>query len=364
MYIWELENWPNFSWDHDAISSRLGQIKFAQGKLLGQMEFLGFNLQSESALDNLTNDVLKSSEIEGEIYDPFQVRSSVAKKLGINFAGATKIDRNIEGAVNMLVDATTNYAKELTEAKLKAWQASLFPIKSNIVDILVGDWRDDRHGPMQVVSGPISKEKVHFQAPPASAIQNEMERFINWFNTNNKSDNIIKAAVAHLWFVTIHPFEDGNGRITRAITDKLMARADGTDKRFYSISMQICNNRNQYYAKLEQAQKGALDVTNWLLWFMECVANAIQESESKLSSIKAKALFWDRLSQQSLNERQVKILNMLQDNFEGNLTSSKWAKLAKCSQDTAHRDILDLINKRILEKNQSGGRSTSYKICE
>ena len=327
------------------------------------MESLGFDLRSEAMLDTLTQDVLKSSEIEGEYLNPDQVRSSIARRLGMEIAGSVDSDRNVDGVVEMMLDATQNCFEPLTSDRLFDWHAALFPTgRSGMYRITVADWRKDTTGPMQVVSGAMGKEKVHFQAPDSELVENEMLIFLDWFNNYDKTDLVIKAAVAHLWFVTIHPFEDGNGRITRALTDMLLARADKTNQRFYSMSAQIRQERKGYYEILEKTQKGNLDVTEWIKWFLQCLVNALKSTDSILTKVLFKADFWNRHSKTIINERQRLLINKILDGFDGKLTSSKWAKIAKCSKDSAIRDINDLINKNILQKEPAGGRSTNYEL--
>ncbi len=363
MYIHEKTNWTAFTWDHHLVLAKLGEARNLQGRLLGKMESLGFNLQNEAVLNTLTLDVVKSSEIEGELLDVRQVRSSIARRLGIDITGAVESERHVEGIVEMLLDATQRYDEILTKDRLFGWHAALFPTGySNLYKITVGDWRKDSTGPMQVVSGPIGREKVHFQAPSSEKIEPEMQKFLQWFNEENELDLVLKAAIAHLWFVTIHPFDDGNGRITRALTDMLLARSDKSVRRFYSMSAQIRVERKQYYEQLEKTQKGDSDITEWILWFLQCLIHAIHATEETLAKILRKADFWKRHATTLLNERQQKVINQLLDGFEGKLTSSKWAKINKCSQDTALRDIQDLINKAILQKEAVGGRSTNYEL--
>lgn len=362
-YIHEHKNWTDFTWDNKKVMLKLGEARSKQGKLLGKMESLGFDLQNEAVLNTLTRDVTKSSEIEGEYLAIDQVRSSIARRLGMDIPGAVESERHVDGIVEMMLDATQNYDKPLTKDRLFDWHAALFPTgRSNLFKITVADWRKDTKGPMQVVSGPAGKEKVHYQAPDSDRIEREMNKFLNWFESKHDVDLVLKAAVAHLWFVTIHPFEDGNGRITRAITDMVLARSDQSIKRFYSMSAQIRAERKQYYAKLEEAQKGNSDITDWILWFLQCLINAIDSTEEILSKTLYKAAFWTAHSTTAINERQQKIINMLLNGFYGKLTTSKWAKITKCSQDTALRDIRDLIDKEILQKNPAGGRSTNYEL--
>lgn len=363
MYIYQHKDWPHFTWNSDDLVHLLSEARNLQGRLLGKMESLGFDLRSEALLDTLTLDVVKSSEIEGEILPPEQVRSSIARRLGMEMAGSIQSDREVDGVVEMMLDATQNCFSELSEERLFAWHASLFPTgRSGMYKITVGDWRKDAGGPMQVVSGAIGKEKIHFQAPDSSQVAAEMTRFVHWFNTEKKLDLVIKAAVAHVWFVTIHPFDDGNGRITRALTDMLLAQSDKSTQRFYSMSAQIRIERKQYYEMLEKTQKGNLDITEWIQWFLECLINALEATHSLLNRVLFKADFWRQFAQLPLNERQRKLLNKMLDGFEGKMNSSRWARIAKCSKDTAIRDINDLIEKGLLQKEKAGGRSTSYEL--
>lgn len=364
-YIHQKDNWPDFSWRSEDILNQLSEARNLQGRLIGKMESLGFELRNEALLDTLTLDVLKSAEIEGELLNPEQVRSSLAQRLGMEFAGSIVSDRNVDGMVEMMIDATHNCFKPLTANRLFDWHAALFPMgRSGIFKITVADWRKDTTGAMQVVSGAAGKEKVHFHAPDAELIEKEMNRFLKWFNREDKIDLVIKAAVAHLWFITIHPFQDGNGRLTRALTDMLLAQSDNSTQRFYSISAQIRIERKQYYEILEKTQKGDLDITEWIKWFLSCLINALKSTDKTLTRVLFKADFWNKHSKTIINERQKKLLNKLLDGFEGKLTSSKWAKIAKCSKDTAIRDINDLISKDILQKEAAGGRSTNYELVE
>jgi Fic family protein len=320
-------------------------------------------LQTEAVLDTLTEDVLKSSEIEGEKLDRDQVRSSIARRLGIDIGGLTQADRNVEGVVEMMLDATQRYGKLLTGERLFSWHAALFPTgRSGMTKIKVGEWRDDKTGPMQVISGAIGKERIHFEAPGARRVRAEMKKFLDWFNKEDSADLVLKAGIAHLWFVTIHPFDDGNGRIARAIADMLLARSEQSAQRFYSMSAQIRQERKAYYEILEATQKGELDITAWLEWFLACLNRAFTHAETTLASVLAKARFWDQHAGAVFNDRQRKIINQLFNDFEGKLTSSKWAKLVKCSQDTALRDIQDLVRKGVLKKEAAGGRSTFYSL--
>jgi len=363
MYIWEQDGWPGLHWDDEQLSRLLAHVSREQGRLLGKMEGLGFELRSQAHLRTLTDDVVKSSEIEGEKLDSAQVRSSIARRLGMDVGGLVPADRNVEGVVEMMLDATGNYAQPLDAQRLFGWHAALFPTgRSGMRKIIVGDWRDDEEGPMQIVSGPIGREKVHYEAPPAERVPDEVERFLAWFAAPGDLDPLLIAGLAHLWFVTIHPFADGNGRIARAIADMTLARSERTGQRFYSMSAQIRRERDDYYTVLERTQKGALDVTGWQDWFLNCLGRAIDGAGGTLSAVMDKARFWRRFATESFNERQIQVLNKMLDAFEGKLTSSKWAKLAECSQDTAYRDILDLVERGALQKDAGGGRSTSYSL--
>jgi len=343
----------------------LSEVRHRQGRLIGRMETLGFQLRDEAVLQTLTEEVIKSSEIEGEVLDREQVRSSIARRLGMDIGGLTPADRNVEGVVEMTLDATQRYAEPLTEERLFAWHAALFPTgRSGMTRITVGGWRTDKTGPMQVVSGPMGKEQVHYEAPGAGRLKQEMKRFLDWFNRDDNMDLVVKAAVAHLWFVTIHPFDDGNGRIARALADMMLARSEHSAQRFYSMSAQIRQERKAYYQILERTQKGDLDISAWLEWFLDCLGRAFDRAETTLAAVLKKAHFWDKHAGTSFNDRQKKILNQLLNGFEGKLTTVKWAKLAKCSHDTALRDIEDLIRKGILVKDAAGGRSTSYSLAE
>jgi Fic family protein len=363
IYIHEQEAWPRFIWRDEALAASLVQVRHRQGRLIGRMEALGFALRSEAVLQTLTEDVVKSSEIEGDILDKDQVRSSIARRLGLDVAGLVPAERHVEGVVEMMLDATQNYDQPLTQDRLFGWHASLFPTgRSGMTKITVGNWRTDATGPMQVVSGPIGRERVHFQAPAAPRLDDEMAHFLDWLNAEKATDGVIAAGIAYLWFVTVHPFDDGNGRIGRAIADLALARSENSPQRFYSMSSQIRAQRNNYYDMLEATQKGDLDITAWLQWFLNCLDQAFDRADEILSGVLVKARFWEVMRDQSFNDRQRHVLNRLLDGFDGKLTSSKWAKLAKCSQDTASRDIDDLITKGALERGSAGGRSTSYEL--
>lgn len=366
VYIHQLRKWPDFIWDQEKIASRLAEVRYHQGRLLGKMEGLGFTLKAEANLSTLTLDVSKSSEIEGEILNHDQVRSSIARRLGMNIPGLVPADRNVEGVVEMMLDATQNYHAPLTGKRLFSWHAALFPAGgTGMKNIVVGKYRNNPlSDPMQVVSGAMGREKVHFQAPDSRLLSREMTRFLKWFNGSNQPDPVLKAALAHFWFITIHPFDDGNGRIARAITDMQLSRADQSGQRFYSMSLQVRNERKAYYDILEKTQKGSLDITGWLDWFLACLDSALNNTTETLRAVLKKARFWEKHSLTLLNERQRAILNKLLDGFEGKLTSSKWAKIMKVSQDTAGRDINDLLEKEILAREPGGGRSTSYMLKE
>jgi Fic family protein len=363
-YIYDRDTWPVFRWDDVTVAPRLAAVSRRQGRLVGRMESLGFDLKSEAVLTTLTEDVLKSSEIEGETLDKDQVRSSIARRLGMDVGALSKTDRDVEGVVEMMLDATQNYTEPLTLDRLFAWHAALFPTgRSGMRKIIVGAFRDDSDGPMQVVSGPAGRERVHYEAPQADRLENEMSRFLDWFEGKMSADLVLKSALAHLWFVTIHPFEDGNGRIARAIADMVLARSEGSPQRFYSMSAQIRDERSAYYDILEATQKGELDITRWLTWFLDCLERAVENAEAVLGSVLIKARFWERIKEVPINERQRAVLNRLLDGFEGKLNTSKWAKLTKASTDTALRDITDLVDKGILRKDPGGGRSTSYSLA-
>ena len=364
-YIHQLPNWAKFQWDQKTLAGPLAALRHRQGRFVGRMEALGCPLRSEAMLQTLTQDVVKSSEIEGEILDREQVRSSIARRLGIEIGALTPADREVEGIVEMMLDATQKYDDPLTEGRLLGWHAALFPTgRSSMHKITVGAWRDDSSGPMQVVSGAIGKERVHYEAPPAAKLPGEMKAFLDWFETKDDTDPVLRAAIAHLWFVTIHPFEDGNGRIARAIADMALARSDHSPQRFYSMSAQIRQERNAYYEMLEKTQKGDLDITPWLEWFLACLNRAFDGAENTLADVFRKAEFWNKHTGAAFNDRQRDILNRLLDGFEGKLTTSKYATIEKTSPDTALRDITDLVERGILTKDEGGGRSTSYSLVE
>lgn len=363
-YIHQLLDWPHFRWDDRRLSRQLTLVRHRQGRLIGRMEALGFSLRTEAVLNTLTLDIVKSSEIEGAVLDTVEVRSSIARRLGVDIGATTPASRDVEGIVEVMLDATQNYNQPLTEERLSAWHSSLFPTgRSGMSRIKVNAWRDDSKGPMQVVSGPVGQERVHFEAPAAIRLEQEMKAFLDWFNADDDTDPVLRAGMAHLWFVTIHPFDDGNGRIARAIADMILARSEDSSQRFYSMSAQIRNERDIYYDRLEQAQRGTLDITSYLQWFLACLHRAFDSVDGTLGTVLKMARFWDTHGSETFNPRQRLILNKLLENFEGKLTSTKWAKLSKCSQDTALRDILDLVARGILVKDPAGGRSTSYSLA-
>jgi len=363
MYIHQRKEWPEFRWNQAKLAPLLAEVRHAQGRLLGRMEELGFQLREEATLQTLTQDIVKTSEIEGEKLDAQQVRSSLARRMGIDIGALAPIDRSVEGIVEMMLDATRNYNGRLTEERLFAWHAALFPTgRSGMRRIVVGGWRGKESGEMQVVSGPIGRETIHFEAPDHHRLKKEMARFLKWCNAGSELDGVLKSALAHFWFVTIHPFEDGNGRIARAIADMMLARSDKTSQRFYSMSSQIQRERNEYYLMLERCQKGMLDISEWIEWYLNCLNRALGASERMLAAVLVKAGFWKAYAGDTFNDRQRKVINRLLDGFEGKLTSSKWAKLTKSSQDTALRDITDLLDRQILKKTEAGGRSTSYQL--
>ena len=362
-YIWQACDWPDWRYDLDVLAKPLADVSRAQGTLLGRLTDVGMAFRDEANMAALTEDVLKTSEIEGERLDAESVRSSIARRLGVDIGALAPVDRHVEGVVELVLDATVRCESPLTMERLFAWHAALFPTGySGLSKIHVGGFRDDANGPMQVVSGPIGRQRVHFEAPPAAQLTLEVARFIAWANRDSKDHPILKAGLGHLWFVTLHPFEDGNGRIARAIGDLLLARADGSPQRFYSLSAQIQRERHDYYNILERTQKGSLDVTPWLIWFLESLTKAVNTAQHTLSAVLVKARFWQRWATTPFNERQVKLLNRLLDGFDGKLNTSKWAAIAKCSPDTALRDISDLLARGVLGRSAAGGRSTSYVL--
>jgi Fic family protein len=362
-YIWQLHDWPHWVYDHQQLAPLLAQVHRAQGHLFGRMHDLGLDLRDQAAVRVLTEDVLKTSEIEGEKLNPDAVRSSVARRLGVDIGTLAPTDRQVDGVVDMVLDATQRHQERLTPERLFGWHAALFPMGySSISKIRVGQWRDDAQGPMQVVSGAIHRQKIHYEAPPAHLLNAEVHDFLSWFNLDQRDDPIIKAGLAHLWFVTIHPFEDGNGRIARAVGDMALARAEQSAQRYYSLSAQIQRERKAYYDQLEATQKGDMDITHWLQWFLGCLLRAVQGAEGTLASVLTKARFWQHWAGTPMNDRQIKLLNKLLDGLEGKLTSSKWAAISKCSQDTALRDINELLERGVLKKSEASGRSTSYEL--
>ncbi len=364
-YIWQSPDWTKWEFDSGHLSQLLSKVTLERGRLLGSMQALGFRLAEEATLQVLTEDVIKTSEIEGEKLNPESVRSSLARRLGMDIGALAPADRHVDGVVDMILNATQQYDHPLTEERLFGWHAALFPTGySGMAKIVVGAYRTDAEGPMQVVSGGIGREKVHFEAPPAERLGPEMARFLDWFNHTQNLDPTVKAGLAHLWFVTLHPFEDGNGRIGRAVCDMALARADGSTQRFYSLSAQIQRERKDYYDALEFAQKGTQNVTAWLDWFLVCLLSAIQDAGEQMKEVMFKATFWNHWSGASMNERQVRMLNKMLDGFEGNLTNKKWASINHCSPDTALRDIRELVDRGVLVSSGAGGRSTHYVLCD
>ncbi len=364
-YIHQRPTWPDFTWDATVITATLASVRHKQGRLLGRMEALGFDLRQQATLTTLTSDVVKSSAIEGENLNPSEVRSSIARRLGLDIAGLPPASRNVDAIVEMMLDATQRFDAPLTAQRLFDWHAALFPTgRSGLHKITVGAWRTPAAGPMQVVSGPIGSEKVHFEAPDASRLDLEMTRFLRWFESASNADPVIRAAIAHLWFVTIHPFEDGNGRIARAIADMALARSDSSKDRFYSMSTEIERKKNQYYLALESQQRADTDITVWISWFLACLDRAIDAADAALNAVLRKARTWERINHAPVNDRQRAVINRMLGDFEGVLSTSKYAKLAKCSTDTALRDISELLDRGILVKNEAGGRSTSYRLNE
>ncbi|MBR7968601.1 Fic family protein [Burkholderia cenocepacia] len=361
-FIWESADWPAWRFDLAALATPLADVSRAQGMLAGRLADIGLALRDEASLAALTDDVVKTSAIEGENLNVASVRSSIARRLGVDIGALAPVDRHVEGVVDMVLDATTHSVAPVTEARLFGWHAALFPTGySGLSRITVGGWRSDASGPMQVVSGPIGRQRVHFEAPPAARLTYEIGRFLAWLNAPPAEPLLIRAGLAHLWFVTLHPFDDGNGRIARALGDLVLARADRSPQRFYSLSAQIQRERNAYYDVLERTQRGSLDVTEWLAWFLNTLGRAIDHAHTTLDAVLIKARFWQRYAGVAMNERQIKVMNRLLDGFEGKLTTTKWAALAKCSQDTALRDITELVERGMLRRSSSGGRSTSYE---
>ena len=365
IHVWQASDWPNWRYDLAALVQPMAEVSLAQGLLMGRLADIGMALRDQASLAALTEDVVKTSAIEGEPLDVGSVRSSIARRLGVDIGALAPVDRHVEGVVEMVLDASSNSQAPVTRERLFGWHAALFPTGySGLSKLPVGDWRDDAGGPMQVVSGRIGRERVHFEAPPAQRLEAEMDRFLNWVNGPPREPALIRAGLGHLWFVTLHPFDDGNGRIGRAIGDLLLARADGSSQRFYSLSAQIQRERQAYYDMLERTQKGSLDVTAWLLWFLAALQRAVDQALITLDAVLIKARSWQRWATLPLNERQIKLLNRLLDGFDGKLTSSKWAAIAKCSPDTALRDINDLLARGVLRKTEGGGRSTAYELGE
>lgn len=362
-WIHERDDWPHLRWDQTTLAPKLANVRHRQGRLLGRMEALGFDLKQEASLRTLTADVVKSSAIEGEVLEPEEVRSSIARRLGIDVGGLPPASRDVEGIVEMMLDATQRYDAPLNAERLFGWHAALFPTgRSGMHKITVGAWRTEAAGPMQVVSGAFGKERIHFEAPDASRLSNEMDAFLSWFEQETKTDPVLKAGIAHLWFVTVHPFEDGNGRIARAIADMALARADQTRERFYSMSSRIESERKSYYEQLERQQRSDTDISPWLDWFLDCLDHAIGQADETLGAVLYKARVWDQANLKPVNERQRLVLNRMLDDFKGFMNTSKYAKLAKCSTDTALRDIRDLLDRGLLVQNEGGGRSTSYRL--
>ncbi len=368
LYIWQASDWPTWRYDLAALAQPLADVSRAQGLLMGRLADVGMVLRNQASLSALTEDVIKTSEIEGEQFSPVSVRSSIARRLGVDIGALAPVDRHVEGVVEMVLDATANCHAPVTRERLFGWHAALFPTGySGLARIRIGGWRDDATGPMQVVSGPLGHQRVHFEAPPADRLAAETNRFLDWAQRSSDEPALIKAGLAHLWLVTLHPFDDGNGRIARAVGDLFLARADGSAQRFYSLSAQIQRERTAYYETLERTQKGSLDVTAWLAWFLDALHRAVEQAHHTLDAVLAKAHFWQRWAAPGsapLNERQVKLLGRLLDGFDGKLTSSKWAAIAKCSPDTALRDITELLALGVLRKSAAGGRSTSYELSE
>lgn len=363
MYLHQLKNWTNFTWDHALVEPLLASLRFEQGRLLGRMQALGFEMQLQAELEAVALDAVKSSEIEGERLDVAQVRSSLAQRLGLPTAGLPPSSRQVDAVVELLLDASRNYQEAVTESRLCAWQAALFPNGfSGPYQVATGAYRTYAKGPMQVVSGAMGKARVHFEVPAAHRLPAEMGAFLAWLDAPSSLDPVLKAGIAHLWFLTLHPFEDGNGRVARALTDLLLARADGQPQRFYSLSAQICLERQAYYRALAWAQKGGTDITDWLVWFLDCFGRSLEASTQMLEKVLQKHRYWQTWSAQSLHERQLKMLNKMLDGFEGHVNTAKWAKINQCSADTALRDINDLLQRGMLIKAAAGSRSTHYLL--
>ncbi|MBM4291106.1 MAG: Fic family protein [Deltaproteobacteria bacterium] len=362
MYIYQRADWPRWSWDDRLLTPQISRVRHLQGQLLGRARWAGFPVQLEAQLEILALDILTSNAIEGNHLNTEEVRSSIAKRLGVDFPHARPTSRYIDGVVEMMLDATEGFDQPITAERLFGWHGALFPTgRSGLHQIAVGAWRADLDGPMQVVSGGMGRERLHFEAPPATAVEGEMARLVSWLNTS-ELEPLIKSGVAHLWFLTIHPFEDGNGRVARALSDLLLTRSDRVPFRFYSVSAQIERKKSEYYQHLEMAQRGTLDITSWLTWYLSCLEGALVHSAQALERVFARALFWEAHRETPLNERQRQMLKLLLGDFVGKLKTSKWAKLCKCSHDTAARDINDLIARGVLEREEAGGRSTSYRL--
>lgn len=365
MYIWQAEDWPQWRFDLAVLAAPMAEVSRAQGRLVGRLADVGLAPRDQASLAALTEDVVKTSEIEGEALNVASVRSSIARRLGVDIGALAPVDRHVEGVVELVLDATANCHTPVTRERLFGWHAALFPTGySGLSKINVGQWRDDVNGPMQMVSGPVGRQRVHFEAPPAHRLEAEATLFLDWIDAASNAPALIKAGLGHLWLVTLHPFDDGNGRIARAVGDLLLARAEGCPQRFYSLSAQIQRERKAYYEILERTQKGSLDVTEWLLWFFDALQSAVEQAHVGLDSVLAKARFWRQWAEAPMNERQVKLFNKLLDGLEGKLTTSKWAAIAKCSTDTALRDITDLVVRGVLRKTDAGGRSTGYELNE
>ncbi|MEW6078386.1 MAG: Fic family protein [Thermodesulfobacteriota bacterium] len=362
-YIWQLPAWPNLIRDDSALLRPLGKTRQAQGELFARADYFELNLQA----DVLTEEAFTTAAIEGESLNRQAVRSSVARRLGLPTAGLPASDRHIDGLVEMLIDATRNYATPLTASRLKGWQASLFPTGyAGLHRIVTGDWRRDKT-PMQVISGPVGKEKIHFEAPPAANVPAEIKQFLAWFKSSpDRLDGLVRAAEAHLRFVTIHPFADGNGRVARAITDMALAQDEKKGFRLYSMSAQINAEREQYYNVLERTQKGKGDITEWIIWFLECLQRAMEQSALEINKVMDKARFWRNVADHNLNDRQKKAVNKLLDagpgGFEGGLTNKKYRAMTRTTRETAKRDLIQLVGMGILKKNPGGGRSVSYDL--
>jgi Fic family protein len=362
-YIHHLKEWPKFFWDSEPVLLALVDVRHLQGKFMGKMEALGFELKNEAILETVSQEILKSNEIEGDNLNKEQVRSSLAKRLGIDIYYPVRYTKQVDGLSQMMIEAFQNYEKPLSPTRLFKWHRLMFEnVEKSPYDLQIGQWRDDTTGPMQVVSGFMGRERVHFEAPSSDKLEHEMSQFLDWFNAKDKLNPVLKSAIAHLWFLTIHPLDDGNGRIARVIADIQLARSDNSSQRFYSMSAQILKDRKEYYKILERTQKDDLEITDWLLWFLKCLKNAIILSEKSLMRTINVAQFWEQNKLTALNDRQRLLINKFLSGFDGHLTSSKWAKIGKCSSDTALRDIQDLVKKNILVKNESGGRSTSYEV--